>query len=109
MQRGDLQGPDQTFVPTTFDNVSSRRLWLGLKYHEFKPVLRKINLVSKPSRRVNLNAREIQLLVSGKPVGITKPVQLGEVIFLKLSDESVVEIQEAAKKRVGGQLLCRAS
>lgn len=109
IQRGDLKGPDSEYVPTTFDNVATRRLWIGLKYHNFQSVLRRIHLVSKPSRRVYATPQEIQALVSGKRFRLVQPLQLGEVMFIRLKNGSLVEIKEAAKRHLGGEILIRAS
>lgn len=111
VQRGDLQGPDQEYTETTFDNISTRRLWLGMKYREFKPVLHNIHLVSHPNRRVFATHGDLAKLVSGKPHGKVQPLALGEVMFVRIKDKNktVMEIQEAVRRHLGGEILCRAS
>jgi ribosomal protein S8 len=109
IQRGDLRGPDKEFVPTTHDNVSTRRLWIGMKYHNHQPVLKNIHLVSHPNRRVVAEAKDIIGLASGKSFRLVVPPQIGEVMFIRLRDQSVVELQEAAKKHLGGEIICRAN
>lgn len=107
VQRGDLKGPDRIPVDNTPDNISTRRIWLGLKYHNFQSVLKSMNLVSKPSRRVVAKPKAIADLVAGKPYRMVAPLAMGEVMFVKLADGNVVEVQEAAKKKLGGEILCR--
>lgn len=107
VQRGDLKGPDKVYTPNTADNISTRRIWLGLKYHNFNSVLKSMHLVSKPSRRVVAKPTAIKDLVAGKPFRQIQPLAMGEVMFVRLADGDVVEVQEAAKKNLGGEILCR--
>src|SRR5271156_1907551 len=46
----NVDGAD--IAPVTQENVASRRLWLGLKYWNSEPVLAKMEMVSKPTRRI---------------------------------------------------------
>lgn len=107
IQRGSLTGPDKEFTPATFDNISTRRLWIGLKYHNTKSVISKISLVSKPNRRITLDANQIRKLLGGTSVRHIKTPQLGEAMFIRTSNDEVLEIQEAARKDVGGEVLLR--
>lgn len=107
VQRGDLKGPDKEFIPNTSDNISTRRIWLGLKYHNFQSVIKSMHLVSHPSRRVIARPKDIQDLVAGRPYRRVKPLGMGEAIFVKLDNGDVVEIQEAARKHLGGEILVR--
>lgn len=107
IQRGSLTGPDAEYTPTTFDNVSTRRLWLGLKYHNTKPVISSMRLVSHPNRRVFADSTQVAELLAGKNLKAVKPPQLGEVMFLRTKHGEVLELQEAAQKQVGGEILCR--
>ncbi|KAF9355961.1 hypothetical protein BGX26_005889 [Mortierella sp. AD094] len=43
VSRGDHIQPDSAYVPTTPDNVATRRLWLELKYNNDEPVLKKMS------------------------------------------------------------------
>jgi ribosomal protein S8 len=104
--RGNRDGPDMTYVPTTNANISSRRYWLELKYRENQPVLSKISVISKPSRRVIATCDELRQLVAGKRAGIVKPLLPGEIIIVK-TKKGVMEINEAIRENVGGELLCR--
>lgn len=106
VQRGSTEGPDLTPVEVTPDNISTRRLWLTLKYRNNFPVIRAISLVSTPGRRVNLSVEETKALASGWPVRFIKSLQPAELLFLRCDNE-VLEIQEAAKRGLKGLALYR--
>ncbi|CAH2350741.1 37S ribosomal protein S8, mitochondrial [[Candida] railenensis] len=107
VQKGSTSGPDIKPVDITPDNVSTRRLWLGLKYRNNQPVLRDFSLISKPGRRVNLTNTEVKALASGLTVRFIRPLQPAECMFIKTDEDEVVEIQEAAKRHLSGLVLCR--
>jgi len=66
-----------------------------------------MNMISKPTRRVSVNAIGAERLAVGKDwnyvQGLTKP---GECIFVS-TDRGVLELRECAEKKVGGVILCR--
>lgn len=107
MQKGSTSGPDLKPVEVTPDNISTRRLWLELKYRNNQSVIRDISLISKPGRKVNLTLEEVKALSSGLPVRFIKPLQPAECIFLKTEDKEIIEIQEAAKRNLSGLALYR--
>ncbi|KAH8816350.1 ribosomal protein S8 [Xylogone sp. PMI_703] len=98
-----------TYVPepVTQANIASRRLWLGLKYYNNEPVLRKMGLVSRPTKRVWMDAEGISQLVRGRDAnyvkGLTNP---GECLFVT-TDKGILEARECAERKIGGMLLCR--
>jgi ribosomal protein S8 len=98
-----------TYVPepVTQENISTRRLWLGLKYWNNEPVLSKMSMVSKPTKRVWMDVEGLGKLVRGRDAdyirGLTK---LGECLFVS-TDRGVLEARECVEKKVGGMLLCR--
>lgn len=104
--RGNHAGPDLEYMPTTQENVATRRLWLGLKYYDNEPVLSKMALVSKPTKRVWMGVQGLNNLAKGKGHGYVEPLQPGECMFLS-SDKGLFEIREAVERQIGGQLLCR--
>ncbi|KAK5992955.1 Small ribosomal subunit protein uS8m [Cladobotryum mycophilum] len=53
--------------PVTNANVASRRIWLGLKYWDGKPVLERANVISKPSRLMTADIKELARLTRGFP------------------------------------------
>ncbi|AGO12751.1 AaceriADR283Wp [[Ashbya] aceris (nom. inval.)] len=106
LQKGSTKGPDVTPVEVTPDNIATRRLWLGMKYRENKPVLSTCRLVSKPSVRIFLEVEELKKLCSGISVRLVKPLQPGELMLVRCGDD-ILEINEAIAKRRGGEVLCR--
>lgn len=107
VQKGSTTGPDQGPVDVTPDNISTRRLWMDLKYRENNPVIREIKLILKPGRKVNLTASEVKALASGMAVRFIEPLQPAEIIFVQTKPTEILEIQEAAKRGTNGLALCR--
>ncbi len=94
--------------PVTTANVATRRLWLGLKYWNNEPVLKRMAPVSKPSRLVRMPLDRLERVARGLSSGAFKGLNLGETMFLS-TDRGVLEIREALDRKVGGVVLCRAS
>ena len=93
----------------TQENRSTRRLWLGLKYWNGTPVLRKAKMLSKPTKRIWLNAQELGGLVRGKGAfkeQIKPLTQVGEVMVIS-TDRGLLEVRECVERKVGGMVLCR--
>ncbi|KAI4253276.1 MAG: hypothetical protein L6R42_007647 [Xanthoria sp. 1 TBL-2021] len=90
-------------------NIASRRLWVGLKYWNNEPVLQKIGLVSKPTRRVWMGFREIEALAEGDTSGYVKGLRgIGESMYVT-TDRGLLEVRECVEKRTGGMILCRVN
>ena len=93
-------------------NVADRRLWLGLKYWDGRPVLSNANVISKPSRRIAVTIRELAVLTRGFPSrlqgGVLNGLNVGECMFVATS-AGVLEAREAVERKIGGQLMCRVS
>jgi ribosomal protein S8 len=88
-------------------SIASRRLWLGLKYWHNEPVLRRMRLVSRPTRRTWMGAAHLELLVRGRKTGYVRGLtQPGECLFVT-TDRGVMEARECVERRIGGMLLCR--
>jgi ribosomal protein S8 len=115
--RGMLEGRDGGGVgggssgtavePVTQENISSRRLWVGLKYYNNRPVLEKMKLVSKPTRRVWMGVGDLEDLARGEKRGYVRGMRgVGEALFLT-TDKGIMEIRECVERKVGGMLLCR--
>ena len=119
--------PNQTFQPPPSDpaladplgleeegvvtqaNRASRRLWLGMKYWDGVPVLSKAHMVSKPTKRFFLSAREIGDLCRGRNAakGQIKPMsRVGEILAVT-TDLGVMEARECVERQTGGMVLCR--
>ncbi|KAH7400153.1 ribosomal protein S8 [Cadophora sp. MPI-SDFR-AT-0126] len=93
--------------PVTQENISSRRLWLGMKYWNNEPVLSQMSMVSKPTKRVWMDVEGLGRIVRGREAGfvkgLTKP---GECLFVS-TDKGVLEARECVERKIGGMLLCR--
>ncbi|KAG5951334.1 hypothetical protein E4U53_003330 [Claviceps sorghi] len=108
MQQMMSEPPEQV----TTANVATRRIWLGLKYWDQKPVLSKAQAISKPSRLMTVNLKELGKLTRGFPAklkgGVVPGLNLGECMFVSTS-LGVLEVREALSRKVGGLLICRTS
>ncbi|ESW97429.1 hypothetical protein KL918_001042 [Ogataea parapolymorpha] len=105
--RGSTAGPDLKPVEVTYDNIATRRLWLGLKYRNGQPVLSKFTLISKPNRRVFVSVPELEQLASGKNLRYIPQLKPGEIVFVKTKDNEVMTMIEALKRNLECELLCR--
>ncbi|CCG80910.1 37S ribosomal protein subunit S8,mitochondrial [Taphrina deformans PYCC 5710] len=107
VQRGSINGPDVEYTPTTPENISTRRIWLGLKYRDASPVLSNMHVISKPSRKIWMSVSELKQLVNGqKGREMIKGLVPGEICFVG-TDKGVMEIRDAIKRRIGGEVLVR--
>ncbi|CAA19274.1 37S ribosomal protein subunit S8, mitochondrial [Schizosaccharomyces pombe] len=106
IQRGDIHGPDALPTITTRQNVATRRLWLGLKYFEGKPVLHYIRAVSKPSRKVNLTPSELLQFAKGRKVSFVNGLEPAEVGIVE-TKHGIMSIDDAIKNNLGGNVICR--
>lgn len=102
-------GSGDVWEPVTQENISSRRLWVGLKYYNSRPVLEKMRLVSKPTRRVWMPIGDIEALVKGERRGYVNGLRgIGESMFVT-TDRGIMEARECVERRIGGMLLCRVN
>lgn len=104
-----FQDPDMMEAEgvVTQANRASRRLWLGMKYYESKPVLSKARMISKPTKRIMLNSQDIARLVRGSRAGEVKPLsQIGEIMAIS-TDKGIMEARECVERRIGGLAMCR--
>ncbi|OBZ90612.1 37S ribosomal protein S8, mitochondrial [Choanephora cucurbitarum] len=106
--RGDHVAPDNSYTPTTNENVATRRIWINLKYKENLPALSRLNLVSKPSKKVYFTVNELKNITNGRRAQYIKPLQPGEIAIVN-TNRGVLEVNEAIEKNVGGEVICRAS
>ena len=94
-------------VPVTPQNIASRRLWLGMKYWNSEPVLEKMQMVSKPTRRIWMDVEGLKKLVLGRSSGYVKGLtRPGECLYV-MTDRGIFESRECVERKIGGQLLCR--
>lgn len=106
LQRGSTKGPDLKPVEVTPGNIATRRLWVGLKYRENKPVLNACRLISKPNLRIHLPYDDLKKLCTGVTVRLIKPLQPGELILVKCGHQ-IYDINQAVAKKLDGEVLCR--
>ncbi|KAG5928909.1 hypothetical protein E4U42_007703 [Claviceps africana] len=96
----------------TTANVAKMRIWLGMKYWGGKPVLSQAQVISKSSRLMTADLKQLGRLTRGFPAnlkgGVVPGLNLGECIFVATS-LGVLEAREAFSRKVGGLLICRAS
>ncbi|KAE9366887.1 ribosomal protein S8 [Stipitochalara longipes BDJ] len=94
--------------PVTQENISTRRLWLGMKYWNNEPVLSKMSMVSKPTKRVWMDVEGLGKLIRGRDAGFVAGLRKpGECLFVS-TDRGILESRECVERKVGGMLLCRA-
>jgi ribosomal protein S8 len=80
-----------------------------LKYWDNMPVLRNATMLSKPTKRIWLTSSDFAGLTRGFAAakGQVKPLtQVGECMAVS-TDRGVMEVREAAERKVGGMVLCR--
>ncbi|KAI3401196.1 hypothetical protein diail_11901 [Diaporthe ilicicola] len=94
--------------PVTSANVSTRRLWLGLKYMGDEPVMRYLRSISKPKRPITMKLPGLRRIARGFESGYIDGLKMGECMFVA-TDKGVLEIREALAKETGGLVLARVS
>jgi len=78
-----------------------------MKYWDGEPVLKKMSMLSKPTKRIWLSSDEIGRVVRGRNAGEVKPLtRIGECMFVS-TDRGIMEARECAERKVGGMVLCR--
>ena len=87
------EGYIRGYSKVEFENGKSE-LNIELKYYEGTPVIRKIDRVSKPGRRVYVSVKSIPQVANG--LGIT----------ILSTPKGVMADHQAREQNVGGELLC---
>ncbi|RYG27862.1 30S ribosomal protein S8 [bacterium] len=87
------EGYIRGYSKTDFENGKSE-LNIELKYYEGAPVIRKIDRVSKPGRRVYVSVKSIPQVANG--LGIT----------ILSTPKGVMADHQAREQNVGGEVLC---
>ncbi|WP_310619407.1 30S ribosomal protein S8 [Flexibacterium corallicola] len=88
------EGYIRGYSTTAFDGGKSE-LEIELKYFDNEPVIRTIERVSKPGRRVYSSVKNIPHVANGLGISILSTPQ------------GVMADHEAREKNVGGEVLCR--
>ena len=81
------------YSQTDFDNGKSE-IQIDLKYHEGESVIKEINRVSKPGRRVYSSVSSMPLVRNGLRISIIS------------TPKGVMSDKNARTKNVGGEILC---
>ena len=70
-------------------------------------MLRKMNMVSKPTKRIWISSHDIQKIVRGQDAQHVKGMtRVGECLFIT-TDKGIMEARECAERKIGGMVLCR--
>jgi small subunit ribosomal protein S8 len=111
--RGTIQGPS----PSQYLQASepAKRLWVDMKYSsDDRPVLRHALPISKPSRKIFLDSRELLRLITGRRAKFVSPLQLGEIAIVhciqtegEAKGEEWLEARDAVGRGLGGEVIAR--
>ncbi|WP_420961696.1 30S ribosomal protein S8 [Brucella sp. IR073] len=88
------EGYIRGYSQTEFENGKAE-IEIELKYYEGAPVIREINRVSKPGRRVYVSVKSIPHVANGLGISILS------------TPKGVMADHEAREQNVGGELLCQ--
>ncbi|KAF8595951.1 ribosomal protein S8 [Ceratobasidium sp. AG-I] len=91
---------------------AQKRIWAELKYSGDRPVLTAAQLVSKPSKRINMDVSEVKRLCTGRRAKFVAPLGFGEIAVVKTEAREGVqsawmEAREALRLGLGGEVVCR--
>ena len=109
LTRGTPSGPSpDNFLTAPSD--AYRRIWADLKYRDDRPVLSKMELISKPSKRIFMTADEIRRICTGRRAQSIKPLGMGEVAVVHTESKEYewLEAREAIRLGLDGEVVCRA-
>lgn len=108
LTRGTVSEPS----PDAFREAgeAQRRIWVDLKYRDDRPVLTNMELVSKPSKNIFMDASEVRRICTGRRAKNVKPLRMGEVAVIRTKNPEYewVEAREAMQLQLGGEVICRA-
>ena len=77
------------------DDNNKGSLSIDLKYNNGSPVIREINRVSKPGRRIYASADSIPKIQNGLGLAIVS------------TSKGIMSDDEARNKKIGGEIICR--
>ncbi|KZT68928.1 mitochondrial ribosomal protein subunit S8 [Daedalea quercina L-15889] len=108
LTRGDVSVPSPDAWSTAGD--AQKRIWVDLKYRESFPALTNMELISKPSKHVMMDASEIRRICTGRRAQNVKPLRMGEVAVIRTRnpEHEWLEAREAMQLQLGGEVICRA-
>lgn len=106
--RGTQTGPNP--VSYTSASPAARRLWVDLKFRpDDRPVLEKMNVVSKPSRKLTMDKDELLRFATGRRAKFVKPLDMGEIGIVDCGKNGWWEVRDAIRRGYGGEVVARAS
>lgn len=106
--RGTQTGPSPTSY--TAASPAARRLWVDLKFRpDDRPVLEKMNVVSKPSRKLTMDKDELLRLATGRRAKFVKPLDMGEIGIVDCGKNGWWEVRDAIRRGYGGEVVARVS
>ncbi|GAK66207.1 ribosomal protein S8 [Moesziomyces antarcticus] len=95
--RGTQTGPSPTSY--TAASPAARRLWVDLKFRpDDRPVLEKMNVVSKPSRKLTMDKDELLRLATGRRAKFVKPLDMGEIGIVDCGKNGWWEVRDAIRR-----------
>ncbi|PWN42773.1 hypothetical protein IE81DRAFT_301592 [Ceraceosorus guamensis] len=105
---GTHEGPSpSSWHQATSDG--SRKIWLDIKYtSDQSPVLRQLNVVSKPSKRIFVDEKDLLLLCTGRRAAFVPPFRTGEIGIVDAGEHGWCEAREAIERKWQGELVARA-
>lgn len=108
LTRGTVAAPSPEAFREAGD--AQRRIWVELKYRDDLPVLTNMELVSKPSKGVVMDASEVRRLCTGRRAQHVKALRMGEVAVIRTNspEHEWLEAREAMQLQLGGEVICRA-
>ncbi|ETS62271.1 hypothetical protein PaG_03344 [Moesziomyces aphidis] len=106
--RGTQTGPSPTSY--TAASPAARRLWVDLKFRpDDRPVLEKMNVVSKPSRKLTMDKDELLRLATGRRAKFVKPLDMGEIGIVDCGKNGWWEVRDAIRRGYGGEVVARTT
>ncbi|KAJ1025118.1 hypothetical protein NDA16_002624 [Ustilago loliicola] len=106
--RGTQTGPSP--IPYTSASPAARRLWVDLKFRpDDRPVLEKMNVVSKPSRKLTMDKDELLRFATGRRAKFVKPLDMGEIGIVDCGKKGWWEVRDAIRRGYGGEVVARVS
>jgi len=108
VSRGTITGPSNTDYNEASE--ARRRLWVDLKYRsDERPVLERMNLVSRPARRLKMTSDELLRWLTGRRAKFVTPLRAGEIGIVDCGKDGWFEAKEAMRRRLSGEVVCRVS
>jgi ribosomal protein S8 len=111
---GDHTRPDPTVFNET--ELKNRKIWVNLKYRGGDAVIRRLDLISKPSQRVFVTKKELGLILTGRRAKNVSGLGIGEILVVKTDPTATrrgrdvwMDGWEAWRTGLGGEIVCRAS